>query len=312
MFKHPYCGRQHETVAQARHCEAANTPEVAAGAQAIREAQEKEETWPWAQPTAKAERPAPKRFEDRPRTKGDLNKTNGVTPLGYAYAKALKAGNAPAPEPEFLAPSLGRSYTVSETPSCSGRNSEAPVRKYGDATDNMVRFARILLEERDWEHAITPQSQNGETIALLAEGEYPSFASARLLIETLKSLPKVQDVSAPTPAGQKEQPWKILSKDVPAGNYCVTDSEGKRHFYRVSISDRGFYKVQERASEELHFISLNRYASILKSILEEGVEKARLAYSTHMKRCWKCGLKLTDNTGNPYYSQGLGPDCGAQ
>lgn len=318
MFKHPYCGGQHETVAQARHCEAANTAEVAAGARAIRESQTPEETWPWAQPTAKAERPAPVRLQDRPRTKGDLNKKNNVTPLGYAYAKALKAGTAPAPvaEPEFIAPRVDpvpsewRSGSV-QTPSCSGRNSEAPRR--GGATEPMRKFCRDLLAERDWEHAIDPQSANGETVSDLGNDEWISFQAARTLIELLKGLPKAQDMTTPvSTSGKHSQPWKVLAEEVPAGNYCVTDSEGKRHFYRVSVSDRGFYKVQERASEELHFIPLARYAAILKSIIEEGVEKARLAYSTHMKRCWKCGLKLTDNTGNPYYSQGLGPDCGAQ
>lgn len=308
MFKHPTCGGTHETVNEARQCERTNgairnhlqTPDNRI--QPVAE----DEVWPWAGDANKGGRPAAKPFEQRNRTKGDLNKPGGFMPLGVAYAYALK-GSAPAPvaEPEFIAP---------PAPACTGRNSEPTRRAYSGypATEAQVRFVKILLEERDWEHAIRPDSGNGEAIALLGEGEEISKQEASSLISTLKDLPKSQDLSAPEPkTSQKHsQPWKALAEKVPAGNYCVTDSDGKRHFYRVSVSDRGFYKVQERASEELHFVPLVRYAGILQSILDEGVEKARLAYSTHKKRCWHCGTRLTDNTGNPHYSRGLGPKCG--
>lgn len=301
MFKHPKCGGQHETVSQARQCEQGQTATVNVKAETA-----ESETWPWATPT-KAERPAQKRFEDRPRTKGDLDKRNGPMPLGLAYAYALKGG-APAPvaEPEFIAPTA----TV-EAPGCTGYPTHPPVRY--PASDAQKSFIARLLEERDWGNSIAPESALGEAISDLGHGEEIEKYIASQLITALKDLPKAQDLSAPAPSAPRHsQPWKALAEEVPAGNYCVTDSEGKRHFYRVSVSDKGFYKLQERASEMLHFIPLGRYAGILQTILDEGVEKARLAYSTHMKRCWKCGFKLTDNTGNPYYYQGLGPDCGAQ
>lgn len=326
MFKHPACGGTHETVNDARQCERTNGAirshlQTPANQTLAPVSEKSDEVWPWAEPTAKTARPAPKRFEDRNRTKGDLDKRNGMMPLGMAYAYALKGEQPPAvTEPEFIAPPVTVEPVPSEwqrgpveTPACSGRNSETTRRPLGQATEAQERFVRILLEERDWDDRIHPQSANGEAISDLGNGETISFSAARTLIELLKTFPKAQDLTTPVvPSAKPSQPWKLLAEEVPAGNYCVEAEDGKRHFYRVSVSDKGFYKLQERASEELHFIPLGRYAGILKTIVEEGVEKARLAYSTHMKRCWKCGIKLTDNTGNPYYSQGLGPDCGAQ
>lgn len=329
MFKHPKCGGQHETVSQARACEqGVQQPEINLNEmrQGVYESNTPEDVWPWAEPK-KVERPAPKRFEDRPRTKGDLNKQGGFKPLGVAYAEALNAAKAkgqPLPvEPEFIAPQnhfqaaiaseWGAPTAPIETSACSGRNSETyrPTRKPGDATDKMVAFCRDLLTERDWEHAIRPESQNGETIALLAEGEYPTFASARLLIEFLKTLPK-QAAPGAEAKPNKEQPWKTLSKEVPAGYYGITDENGKNHFYRVSVGRNGFFKIQEQASADLYFVPLARYAGILKSILDFGLDRAGKFYATETSRCRKCNRVLTDNTGNPYFDLGYGPDCGGK
>jgi hypothetical protein len=321
MFKHPYCGGQHETVGQARNCEAANTPEVAAGARAIRESQSVEEVWPWAT-DAKTERPAQKRFEDRNRTKGDAKKYARPFTMGIAYAQALRDGTAPAPveEPAFVAPpqnhfqaAIASEWDAPTTPSCSGRNSEGTRRGYGQATEGMERFVRILLEERDWEHAIDPQSANGEAISDLGNGLPISFPAARLLIELLKTLPKHGAQAAPaTSAPKNVQPWKTLSEKVPAGYYGLQDQDGKNHFYRVSVGRNGFFKIQEQASSDLYFIPLLRYAVILEAILAYGLDKAGKFYATETSRCRKCNRVLTDNTGNPYFEMGYGPDCGGK
>jgi hypothetical protein len=286
MFKHPYCGRQHETVAQARHCEAANTSEVAAGAQAIRDSQTPDETWPWAGKTETAARPAKLAY---PAKKPISDKK--FKPLGVAYAEALAVQNGSPFEPSFVAPPAAP---------------EPQLPDFGyEATEKQIDFIQKLLAERDWETGL-----DNDPIAQRVANGLPILRSdASSLITALKALPKRESAE---PKAHGEQPWRRLSRDVPAGYYAVRDENGKNHFYRVSVGRNDFYKVQEQASDELHFVSLNRYAGILQSILDFGLDNAGKFYATERNACRKCNRTLTDNTGNPYFAMGYGPDCGGK
>lgn len=177
-----------------------------------------------------------------------------------------------------------------------------------EATPNQLDFMRILVDQREWSLKNVDGEVYETAMNLLAD-KWISFAEAGAFITAFKDLPKKGKPVAEFPAPTKEQPWKTLSREVPAGNYKITDEAGKNHFYRVSVGQNDFYKVQERASEELHFVPLARYAGILRSILAAGVEVARLAYAMDQTRCWHCNTKLTDNT-QPHYARGLGPICG--
>jgi hypothetical protein len=285
MFKHPKCGGQHETVSQARQCETGG-PKAAPVQQydgQIESVNYAEEAWPWTEQRVERQEYSPS--AKRPFT------------LGYAYAEAL-ADRSPAARadlengPEFIAPAP----IAVENPE---RHHSFEVA----ATVKQLDFLKILLAERDWETGL-----DNDPIALkVADGGMCARTEAGDLITALKALPKRRI----EPAAHPEQPWRKLSREVPAGNYKITDAEGKNHFYRISVGKNGYYKLQERASEELHFVSLNRYAGILQAILNTGVESARLAYSTDQTRCWHCNLKLTDNT-QPHYARGLGPKCGEE
>jgi hypothetical protein len=281
MFKHPHCGGQHETVAQARHCEAANTSEVAAGARAIRESQNHFQAaiaseWDASTAPTKPAYPAKKPISDKK-----------FKPLGVAYAEALAVRNGDPFEPSFVAPA------------------PAPEVEHYQATGAQISFISTLLAERDWRNGL-----DNDPIAQRVLDGLPILKSdASSLINALKALPKIQSAPAKT---DHEQPWRRLSREVPAGYYAVQDSEGKNHFYRVSVGRNGFYKLQEQASDDLHHIPLNRYASILQSILDFGLDNAGKFYATERSACRKCNRTLTDNTGNPYFEMGYGPDCGGK
>lgn len=293
MFKHPYCGRTHETVAEARHCESMTTPEVAEKARQMREAEP-------IRPAAPVY-PARKPVSNRP-----------FKPLGVAYAEALAEGS---PEPEVNGPINKAAILAKRIDSLMNSGSSGPEVFFNrpapdpfaprSATAGQIAFIKNLLSERDWKNGL-----DSDPIARkVEEGGSITMDEARDLIPALKALPKVKAVEVPV--SPKEQPWKRLSREVPAGNYCV-EIEGKNHFYRVSTGKNGWYKLQERASEELHFIPLARYAGILQAILNAGIEAAHLRYSQELGRCWHCHLALTDNVGNPYFYQGLGPICGGK
>jgi hypothetical protein len=226
----------------------------------------------------------------------------------WPWAKKSLA-NAHATSPVFRSPVRAEASATLEN--TERHHTPRPARR-NEATEPMKGFVRLLLAERDWQ-SVDHQSFIAETAGdFLFDGRL-SFDDAKRLIPALKELPKVgRAESEKTERSRPAQPWKVLSEQVPAGNYKVTAEDGKNHFYRVSVGQNGFYKIQERASEALHFVALVRYAGILQAILDAGVEAARLAYSQDQKRCWHCGLRLTDNTGNPHYGRGLGPHCGEE
>jgi hypothetical protein len=292
MFKHPLCGGRHETIAQARACEAGQhqqTPEEIRDSEPIdlNESKNAEGTWPWAGP--KTVRPAKPAY---PATKPVSDKK--FKPLGVAYAEALAVRNGEPYEPAFIAPE-----PVSES-GCTGY--------YDVATFAQVNFIQKLMEERNWESGLDAGTDQFDWATDLAGGKAIGKHEASSLIGALKALPKRATEKSPA----KEQPWRTLSREVPAGYYAVQDSEGKNHFYRVSVGRNGFFKLQEQASDDLHFIPLNRYAGILQSILDFGLDRAGKFYATERSACRKCNRTLTDNIGNPYFEMGYGPDCGGK
>jgi hypothetical protein len=277
MFKHPTCGGQHQTVSEARECEArakkaafvGGTPEQIEAIYAAEAA----ETWPWTE----------QRVERREYSPSDRKPFT----LGYAYAEALADRRANGePEPVFMAP---------EPEPTPARESYATPAQEG--------FIGKLLAEREWE----PFGEEGNLAESVAQGKSITKREASILIGWLKEQPK-----AAAKVAHKTQPWRELAEKVPAGYYGVVDAERKNHFYRVSVGRNGFYKVQEQASEELHFVSLNRYEGILQHILDFGLDNAGKFYATEKSACRRCNRELTDNTGNPYFEMGYGPECGAK
>lgn len=309
--KHEGIDIRHETVADVRACFASpnGVADFAPTTEGVRFPQApvladrvEDEIWPWAEPTKPA-KPEPIYH-------------NPFTQVGAAYVEVLKRRNG-EPSPAAVAdlengPEYGpidRASILAKPPidsllnsgasSCSGRSQVM-------ATPAQISFVKILLAEREVTGLNITEFQERTSHEVLAGYDVP-MTDARDLITALKALPKRKVETAPQ--DRPEQPWRKLSREVPAGNYCL-EIDGKNHFYRVSVGANGYYKLQERASDELFFIPLSRYATILQAILEVGVEASRLRYARELSRCWHCHRTLTDNTGNPHFSRGLGPYCG--
>jgi hypothetical protein len=250
-----------------------------------------QETWPWSY------------------RKG---KDKHAFDLGRRYAEtAAEIGVEVTAWDEPLRPIASSPFSPVESPRQQevwAEFQERPAQKHSGyaATEAQISFIKVLLSERDWETGL----DNDPIAQRVLDGLPILKTDASSLIPALKALPKRDH--KPETHRTVEQPWRELSREVPAGNYKITDPEGKNHFYRVSVGSQGFYKIQERASEELFFIPLVRYAGILQSILDAGTEAARLAYAKDQTRCWHCNTRLTDNTGNPHYVRGLGPKCGEE
>jgi hypothetical protein len=233
-----------------------------------------QETWPWVQPVVE-------RREYSPSARKPFT-------MGYAAAEAAADRRGSVEAPEFVPPVEAPQPT--------------PARE-SYATPAQEGFIGKLLAEREWE----PFGEEGNLAESVSQGKSITKHEASVLIGWLKEQPK-----AAAKVAHKTQPWRELAEKVPAGYYGVVDAERKNHFYRVSVGRNGFYKIQEQASEELHFVSLNRYEGILQHILDFGLDNAGKFYATEKGACRRCNRVLTDNTGNPYFEMGYGPECGAK
>jgi hypothetical protein len=95
---------------------------------------------------------------------------------------------------------------------------------------------------------------------------------------------------------------------VSSGRYAFGE-EGNVKYYRV-VNDGGSYNVFRYQSDTQHQMTAPiAILNVLRAIARDTEPVAALRWATGMKRCWACGKKIHDES-NPYYSQGLGPDCG--
>ncbi len=94
--------------------------------------------------------------------------------------------------------------------------------------------------------------------------------------------------------------------------YFAVQMDGKPHFFKVKPGYKvGVWFVEEQASDELYPVnSRERRGRILGLIFQDSA-KAQAMYGELIGKCARCQRTLTDHT-NPYFSMGLGPECGGK
>lgn len=306
MFKHPKCGGQHETVAQARDCE--TTVKFAAEIEA-----------------GHAHFLATGRDEDaEPFTTGDHDT---VAAEAWLAGSTEKLRNAHATSPVLanlrsygpIDKTAVTAHRVDSLMNSGARHGVAecdcpdcldkPARRENYATPGMEKFVADLIVERETDELT---GELAEALMDQLDGKRLYFSQARALITALKTAHKRHDVKAART--EAKQGWRLLAEQVPDGNYAIlpADDTDQPKFYRVSRTEAGYFKIQARGGPVLYQLALGTYAEVLTSIIDFGIERAGLLYSERLGRCRKCGLTLTDETNNPYRAAGYGPECGAK
>lgn len=101
---------------------------------------------------------------------------------------------------------------------------------------------------------------------------------------------------------------------IPAGTYAITTDEVR--CYTIDYGKEGTrwagFTFLNRVSSDDRFPVKNpaAKAEILAAIGAD-VEAAAILAALTLRRCRRCNRQLSD-TKNPYFTQGLGPDCGAK
>lgn len=166
----------------------------------------------------------------------------------------------------------------------------------------------------------------GEVLeAALAKAETLSAQEAKQLISDMvvmrasrRGMQAEREAAAPRPSSTRTALVAQVMGDWTEANFCITDEEGKSRFYRISTRGKrsrrpGTWKIQERVTDMLLPRADAMLATVCQAILDQGGAKAAgLRFAQRLHKCSKCGASLTDDTGNPYYALGLGPECGAK
>jgi hypothetical protein len=141
-------------------------------------------------------------------------------------------------------------------------------------------------------------------------GRHLSHSEVSQAIDELKACP-IKEEHAPDKAARAK--LAALLEQVPNGGYAV-EIAGKTHFYVVRTVHRqtGRRGVRERTSDELHRMYANQQVSALEAVLAQGLDESGRMYAQRLSMCRICHRSLTDDTGNPYYSSGYGPECGSR
>jgi hypothetical protein len=106
---------------------------------------------------------------------------------------------------------------------------------------------------------------------------------------------------AVTPAPRTFRPITLVD-----GYYAIV-TDGKTHFYRVSTyGPDNRRKMQEQASDALHYVRWPNALHIQDLIIEFGANKAQKLYADELGQCYICGRTLTDDESR---ARGIGPTC---
>jgi hypothetical protein len=136
--------------------------------------------------------------------------------------------------------------------------------------------------------------------------------AASEFISRYKDLPR----KAPTAAQVPVSHAPAATVEIPAHRYGIhRDGEVKCYAIDYGKEDTkwaGFLFVNRISSDDRFPIrNAKEKAEILAQIQADGIEASQLLAALTIRRCIRCGRGLSD-TKNPYFTQGLGPECGSK
>jgi hypothetical protein len=148
------------------------------------------------------------------------------------------------------------------------------------------------------------------TLGMTEHGKWTAGRDGNASAWISRMIAKVSELRKTAPA----QPTTGTATTIPAGRYAVETDEIR--CYDVSYGKEGTrwagFTFLNRISSDDRFPIRNaaEKARILDAIRADVDASAVLAALT-LRQCRRCGRTLSD-TKNPYFSSGLGPDCGTK
>lgn len=109
---------------------------------------------------------------------------------------------------------------------------------------------------------------------------------------------------------------RVWMENVPDGRYALylgehseDSADARWYFFVIHTNERGFRKVYNQASSELHFINNREYAEHIMKLISEDPQGASKAYGVQLGACGVCGRTLTHPDS---IAAGIGPVCASR
>jgi hypothetical protein len=101
---------------------------------------------------------------------------------------------------------------------------------------------------------------------------------------------------------------------IPAGTYAVTTDEVRCYtidYGKAGTRWEGFLFLNRVSSDDRFPVKNPAAKAEILAAIGADIEGAAVLAALTLRRCRRCGRQLSD-TKNPYFGQGLGPDCGSR
>jgi hypothetical protein len=177
-------------------------------------------------------------------------------------------------------------------------------------TAGQVKFMNDLVERLAKLDAETGRQAREYTDGMTERGRWTAGrgGNASTWIDRMLAKEKALTAKVKTPAAPKG------TVAVPAGTYAITTDEVR--CYKVDYGKEGtrwagFLFLNRISSDDLFPVKNPAAKAEIMAAIGADVEAAEILAALTLRRCRRCGRQLSD-TKNPYFGQGLGPDCGSR
>jgi hypothetical protein len=180
-----------------------------------------------------------------------------------------------------------------------------------DRTPGQVRFMDSLIRQITELDPATGQAAREWTDKATAAGDYwtpQRGGTASTWID--KMLAKLDELKKATLAAPVATP----AAEIPAGTYAVETDEVRCYtvdYGKAGTRWAGFLFLNRISSDDRFPVKNPAAKAEILAAIGRDVEASAILAALTLRRCRRCGRQLSD-TKNPYFGQGLGPDCGAK
>lgn len=178
-------------------------------------------------------------------------------------------------------------------------------------TEGQARFMDDLIGRLAALDASTGEQARTYTDGMTENGRWTTGRTGTASAWIDRMITKERELKAAAPAAPKVATGEV---EIPAGRYAVETDEVRCYsvdYGKDGTKWAGFLFLNRISSDDRFPIrNAGEKARILAAIRADVEASAVLAALT-LRQCRRCGRTLSD-TKNPYFSSGLGPDCGAK
>jgi hypothetical protein len=178
-------------------------------------------------------------------------------------------------------------------------------------TPGQIKFMDDLIGRLAALDASTGEQARTYTDGMTEHGRWTTGRTGNASAWIDRMITKERELKVAAPAAPKVTTGEV---EIPAGRYAVETDEVRCYtvdYGKAGTKWEGFLFLNRISSDDRFPIrNAGEKARILDAIRADVEASAVLAALT-LRQCRRCGRTLSD-TKNPYFSSGLGPDCGAK